>query len=139
MRISDWSSDVCSADLLAAHQLRRGEGRERALPGRGAGRRLRGRVLLPARPAHERRGEDPLAAETRPGGIPGAALAVSADPAGAGRVKRRARPFPPPAAFSVVAVLAYGGRAPVGMLEIRGLTKSFGRLVVRAGINLDVE
>src|SRR3546814_6760971 len=100
MRISDWSSDVCSADLLAAHQLRRGEGRERALPGRGAGRRLRGRVLLPARPAHERRGEDPLAAETRPGGIPGAALAVSADPAGAGRVKRRARPFPPPAARS---------------------------------------
>src|SRR3546814_6028963 len=80
-----------------------------------------------------------MAAETRPGGIPGAALAVSADPVGAGRVGRRALPFPPPAAFAVVAVLAEGGSAHWGLLEIRELKKSFGSLFVLDGIDLDVE
>src|SRR3546814_9247961 len=49
MRISDWSSDVCSSDLCAQGEGRALPGAERQL--RGQGQRREGRVALRGRPA----------------------------------------------------------------------------------------
>src|SRR3546814_7897799 len=55
MRISDWSSDVCSSDLLLAPRHHDGHGRKRlgALPGRG-----RGGFLAAAQESEQRRYRD---------------------------------------------------------------------------------
>src|SRR3546814_6872976 len=69
---------------------------------RGPGGRLRGGLLLPAGPAHGWRGEDPLAAEARAGGVPDAALAVAAE---SGKVREAplvSRPPPAPLPFSML-------------------------------------
>src|SRR3546814_13217610 len=54
MRISDWSSDVCSSDLRARLQRRGAAG---ARPAGGAQLQLRGRRVLPGRRRWARGGE----------------------------------------------------------------------------------
>src|SRR3546814_4391401 len=67
MRISDWSSDVCSSDLIAVVRIRKGdellEDRRRRGVGR-KGRNRRGVVRVDAR-LLERPAEDQLVAERR--------------------------------------------------------------------------
>src|SRR3546814_5459179 len=54
MRISDWSSDVCSSDLAAERRLRHTKFQ------RESGSRFRGRLIAHARTAHQASHELPL-------------------------------------------------------------------------------
>src|SRR3546814_9552868 len=62
MRISDWSSDVCSSDLIYAREIRLRMRDRKAVPARG--HRHRDRVLIPTR---ERPRSDGLKARSIPG------------------------------------------------------------------------
>src|SRR3546814_17995486 len=87
MRISDWSSDVCSSDQHRADLRPPGAGR-RALQGREAGGHReseglpqRGRQVRAARPRPERRQEPglDLLREDRKSGVSGKSVSVRVD------------------------------------------------------------
>src|SRR3546814_13307874 len=86
MRISDWSSDVCSSDLVAGY--RRADG-----PRVGRGKAGQGRLsLYPARPARAERGGD----DGEVGGLlqlprPHRSADDARDPGGAARLHRLTR------------------------------------------------